>query len=194
MEKTLEFGNMTVGTFGLDPSAMEQLKKIFKSVEIIRASDDKHFDLRIVDISYASSRIFAYIKRNSPMPMVLTSRYERNFETLKCLDKDSYLVKEIDLVDSLKDEATFKKEIEEYIAKFETNKEVYKNYMNAFEEAELAKMSPLYQDLTNWLLEEKPTKEEKKPAAPIPPVPTKDSELTKELIWQAWKKSRMAIQ
>ena len=121
----MEISEMRVGIFGFKDEYIQKLNHIFKEVKYLSTVKDDGFDALIINISYASSRIFSYIARNSPTPLVITSLFQESIEKLNFLPKEYYM--KIEDTAFLAEEQ-FKVDFTKYFKDFEQKKDAYAAY------------------------------------------------------------------
>ncbi len=89
--KEINLSEMNLGYFGILVGEVEQLQKMFHSVEMLRLPFGKKYDLYYIDLSFASSRLLNSIRNEDSIPLIVKNRFEHPSEKLTFLHEDSYL-------------------------------------------------------------------------------------------------------
>lgn len=109
-----------VGIFGLNIEMTDKLKEMFDKISTIRTTDANIFDFYILDISFATERVFKFIQNVLPMPMVLTSIIPDKFDKIPNFKEMDILVVPKPLTYTLEE---FEQKVLDYLNNYNLNKE-----------------------------------------------------------------------
>lgn len=110
----------SLGFFGLQPSLQEEMRKLFPEVTMIKATDGNICDVYFLDVSYGSNKIYNFIERIAPAPMIIMSNFKESLKRLRYIDCTSMLI--IDKPFSYKIE-DFGQILIEYLQNYDIEKE-----------------------------------------------------------------------
>lgn len=127
--KSLTINNF--GVFGLSIDVSKKFKEIFPNVISLRTNGSEVYDVYILDISFATERVFNLIERIMPKPLIIMSSFEAKLQEIKYLNLSNILIIPKPLSYSQEE---LEDKIYDYLNNYNVNKEVEKinQFKNSF--------------------------------------------------------------